>query len=78
MQRCSCFLRAYACIIDPSRRVCRPRGENSNYGLVRLNNEAYPELTQAFARVNKEAPKLHVRGQTEAKNGQETHGGARP
>ncbi len=56
------FLLVYVCTINPSRRVCRPRGENSNYGLVRLNNEAYLELTRAFARVNKEAPKLHVSG----------------
>ena len=37
-----------------------PRGENSNYGLVRINNEAYPEITQAFSRVNADAPKIHA------------------
>jgi hypothetical protein len=40
----------------------RPRGENSNYGLVRINNEAYPELAQAFARVNNDAATLHAAG----------------
>ena len=36
-----------------------PRAENSNYGLVRLSNEAYPELTHAFTSVNAEAAAIH-------------------
>ena len=36
-----------------------PRGENSNYGLVRLSNGAYQELTSAFTQVNSVAPNLH-------------------
>jgi hypothetical protein len=36
-----------------------PRGENSNYGLVRVDNEAYPALTAAMTRANTAAPTLH-------------------
>ena len=37
-----------------------PRGENSNYGLVRINNEAYAELTAAFTEANRAAPAAHA------------------
>ena len=38
-----------------------PRGENSNYGLVRINNEAYAELTAAFTEANRAAPAYRTR-----------------
>ena len=37
-----------------------PRGENSNYGLVRVDNEAYPELTEAFTEANAAATIAHA------------------
>ena len=37
-----------------------PRGENSNYGLVRLDNSAYSDLTAAMTRANAAAPELHA------------------
>ena len=37
-----------------------PRGENSNYGLVRIDNSAYAELTAAMTRANAAAPELHA------------------
>eukprot|EP01052_Picozoa_sp_SAG31_P036284 SAG31_NODE_4504_length_3181_cov_1.851720_2_plen_510_part_00 len=36
-----------------------PRGENSNYGLVRISNEAYSELTSAFTECNGNATSIH-------------------
>ena len=45
--------------VDESPGGRWPRGENSNYGLVRLDNRAYPELTEAFTRANVAAPGIH-------------------
>jgi hypothetical protein len=36
-----------------------PRGENSNYGLVRLDNSAYGELVAAMTQANTAAPEIH-------------------
>ena len=34
-------------------------GENSNYGPVRIDNEAYSELTEAFTEANAAATLAH-------------------
>ena len=46
--------------VDESAGGRWPRGENSNYGLVRLDNSEYSQLTQSLAAANAAAPALHA------------------
>ena len=51
---------------QPAQGISRKFPEDSNYGLVNERGEPYKEITGMFARLHKEAEKLHARGKTPA------------
>lgn len=48
---------------EPALGISRNFPEDSNYGLVNERGEPYVEITQMFSRLNREAEKLHARGE---------------
>ena len=51
---------------EPALGISRKFPEDSNYGLVNGRGEPYREITEMFARLNREAEALHVRGEMPA------------
>jgi len=51
---------------EPALGISRKFPEDSNYGLVNERGEPYKEITEMFTRLNREAERLHARGEMPA------------
>jgi hypothetical protein len=50
-------------IDEPAQGISKTFPEDCNYGLIDVNDEPYPELTQAASQINRQVYALHTKGE---------------
>lgn len=50
-------------IDEPAQGISKTFPEDSNYGLIDVNDEPYPELTAAATRLNSQVYAMHAKGE---------------